>query len=291
MRSIQRGALARCAIFSIASLAAWIAPGPLIGLANGVLGGALDGSAARWAYVLTNLVLLLAITWVALRQDGESLGALGLDLTSRRLREFAYGVAITAVLFAAAAIARAHWIDATWRYEGVRGIRAALVGLPLAFLLMAGEELVFRGYGFRALIAACGPRAALITSALAFGVYHLAETGVRMWGIGAFWVVALPALGGLVFGLAAIRTGGLALPLGLHLGGNWMQSSVLSLGTPAEGPSTALFTAPLTTVQAQAIWSPDLPAHVPYLVVMTIAVVLVACWRDRPTPAPLAVRS
>ena len=65
--------------------------------------------------------------------------------------------------------------------------RAALIGLPVAFLLMAGEELVFRGYGFRQLIAACGARTALAASALAFGVYHLAQTGFGMWGIGAFW--------------------------------------------------------------------------------------------------------
>jgi membrane protease YdiL (CAAX protease family) len=127
-------------------------------------------------------------------------------------------VAITSALFAAAALACALWIGAAWRFEGLAGVMAALSGLPVAFLLMAGEELIFRGYGFRQLISACGSRAALVLSAVAFGIYHLAQTGFGMWGIGAFWVVALPALGGLVFGLAMIRTGGLALPLGLHLG-------------------------------------------------------------------------
>ena len=40
------------------------------------------------------------------------------------------------------------------------------------------------------------------------------------------WVfrLGMPTLGGLVFGVAMIRSGGLALPIGLHLGGNWVQA-------------------------------------------------------------------
>lgn len=289
----ERRALAKFAVFSTACLVAWIVPGPVIGIANGLLGGALNGPAGRWAYVVTGLLLLLGITRLALWREGESLAALGLGFDSRRLREFGCGVAITSVLFAAAALARAVWIGATWHFEGLAGILAALIGLPVAFLLMAGEELVFRGYGFRQLIAACGARTALVFSALAFGVYHLAQTGFAMWGIGALWVVALPALGGLVFGLALIRTGGLALPLGLHLGGNWIQASVLRLGGPAEGAPSALFTAPLTTTQAQELWSPDLLPHVPYLFVMVLAAIVVALWNSPtkagPTGAPASV--
>jgi membrane protease YdiL (CAAX protease family) len=145
---------------------------------------------------------------------------------------------------------------------------------------MAGEELVFRGYGFRHLIAAVGARTALVISALAFGVYHLAQTGFSMWGIGAFWVVALPALGGVVFGLAMIRTGGLALPLGLHLGGNWIQASVLRFAGPTEVAPSALFTASLTTNQARELWSPDLLPHVPYLLAMVVSVIIVARWNS-----------
>ena len=265
-------------MFSIACGVAWIAPGFLIGIANGVLGGSLNGSAGRWTFIVTSFLLLLGITRLALWRQGETLAALGLGFSSRRLREFSYGLTITSVLFAAAALARAISVGAAWRFEGLVGIGAAVIGLPVAFLLMAGEELVFRGYGFRQLIAACGARTALFLSALAFGVYHLAQTGFGMWGIGAFWVVAVPALGGIVFGLALIRTGGLALPLGLHLGGNWIQASVLRLGATGDQPS-ALFTAPVTAAQAQALWSPDLLPHLPYLFVMALAALAVVLWR------------
>jgi membrane protease YdiL (CAAX protease family) len=53
----------------------------------------------------------------------------------------------------------------------------------------------------------------------------------------------MPALGGVVFGWAAVRSSGLALPIGLHLGGNRIQASVLSFQPPFGGPPQGLFTA------------------------------------------------
>lgn len=198
------------------------------------------------------------------------------------------GVAITAALFLVTALVRAQYVGAEWRFEGAAGIRVALIGIPIAFLLMAVEEFAFRGYGFRQLALACGPHAALLVTALGFGVYHLAQTGFRMWGIGAFWVVALPALGGLVFGLALLRTGSLAMPLGLHLGGNWVQASVARLGEGAAGAPSAMFVAPLTQPQARELWSPDFLPHLPYLLAMLAAVLLLSLWRTSSTDARLA---
>ena len=277
--------------FCVAALVAWFVPGPLIGTASAMLGLRANGPLFNWAYILLVNLLILGVTWIALRWDGDSLATLGLRLDRRRLSEFGIGIAITTVLFLGTAIVRALYVGAEWQFQGAAGVRAALIGLPIAFLLMAAEELVFRGYGFRQLSVACGPRTALVASALAFGVYHLAQTGFRMWGIGAFWVVALPALGGLVFGLALLRTGSLAMPLGLHLGGNWVQASVLRLGDTGSGPS-ALFAAPLTQPQAQQLWSPDFPPHVPQLLAILAAVLIVALWRpseSRPRPFIAAV--
>ena len=58
---------------------------------------------------------------------------------------------------------------------------------------------------------------------------------------------------------------------------------MLRLG-PTEATPSALFTASLTTTQAQELWSPDLLPHVPYLFVMTIAVMLVAFWGSSTEP-------
>jgi uncharacterized protein len=271
--------------FSLAALAAWFAPGPIIGTTGAMLGIRGNTPLLQWAYIILANLLLLALTWVALRWDRESFATLGLSFNRGRLREFGMGLSITTVLFLATALVRAEYVGAEWRFAGAAGIRVALMGVSVAFLLMAAEEFAFRGYGFRQLSLACGPRTALVVSALAFGVYHLAQTGFGMWGIGAFWVVALPALGGLAFGIALLRTGSLAMPLGLHLGGNWVQASVLRLGDLGNGEPSAMFVASLTQPQAHKLWSPDFPSHLPYLLAMVAALLLISLWPTSSTPA------
>ena len=54
--------------------------------------------------------------------------------------------------------------------------------------------------------------------------------------MGLVFQFLMPTIGGLLFAWAAIRSGGLALPIGLHLGGNWVQASVAVFGPhPAPG--------------------------------------------------------
>jgi membrane protease YdiL (CAAX protease family) len=76
------------------------------------------------------------------------------------------------------------------------------------------EELLFRGYAFQQIVRLGAPGTAVVLTAAAFGAYHQLGAGVFL----------MPALGGLVFGYALVRSGGLALPIGLHWGGNWVQA-------------------------------------------------------------------
>src|SRR5205085_7038454 len=138
------------------------------------------------------------------------------------------GFVAGSALFGLVALVRASVVGATWHVTGAAGLRAALVGLPLALLLLLPEELLFRGYGFRQLRAFAGDHVALGLSAVAFGAYHLIGSGD--YAMGAVWRFATPALGGIVFGIAAMRTRGLALPIGLHWGANWVEQCVLGLG-------------------------------------------------------------
>jgi uncharacterized protein len=276
--SLRGRALLRVTVFLIVGALAWMAPGPIVGLVGGLFGHtAARGPGVAVALVLPSLILVVA-NWVALRREGESLADVGLTLDARRAREFALGFLVSAGLFAAVPLARAIAVGATWELRGRDGLQAAIVGLPVAFLLMFPEELIFRGYAFRRLIDVCGTRAAVVASALLFGVYHLAQSGFGYRGIGAFWVVAMPALGGILFGLAMVRTRGLALPVGLHLGGNWVQASVLRFEGQAGAEVASLVGAPLTMPQIQRLFSPDLPSHVPYMIAVAVATLLVVLW-------------
>ena len=269
-----RHPLARAVVFLCLAAAGYTAAGPLTGLALGLAGR--DGTGALGIGIYSGVVsaAFLLATWVALRREGCTLAALGLAPSRRRFAEVALGFAVSAILFGGVALVRAAAVGASWEFRGAAGMEAAAVGLPLALALLLPEELLFRGYAFRKLVAVGGAPLALSLSAVAFGLYHVLGSGY--WAIGAAFTFALPALGGVVFGLAALRTGGLALPIGLHLGGNWVQASVFGFGVTPDAQGTALWIAPLAAAQARTLAAPDLPLHLPYLLALLLTVYMLA---------------
>ncbi len=79
----------------------------------------------------------------------------------------------------------------------------------------AGEELLFRGYGFQVLVAVLGPYATVLPVAVLFGLAHANNQNVT--ALGLFNTI----LWGVVFGYAFLRSGDLWLPIALHFGWNW----------------------------------------------------------------------
>jgi len=120
--------------------------------------------------------------------------------------------------------------------------------------------------------ALCGDRAAILLSAILFGAYHVAQS--HDWAMGAVFRFLMPTLGGLLFGWAALRSRGLALPLGLHLGGNWVQSSIAVFAPnvlPADAPVQALWRIPITVHDVRLLTAPDLAPHLPYVIVIIVS--------------------
>lgn len=273
MREGKRAAALRLIGFVVAAAVAIVVLGPIAGLISGLLGIGPGHVAAKWLYPVLFSTALLGVTWAALRTEQNGLAVLGLVPTRRRAAEFGAGFAVAVVVFAIVAIVRAASVDTGWTFNFSTGARAALVGLPFTFVLMFSEELIFRGYAFRKTLTLWGGPVTVVGSSLLFGAYHVAGSG--SWGMGAVFLFAMPALGGLVFGLAALRTGGLALPLGLHLGGNWINASVFGLGIP-EG--SALWTAPVDAAQASWLLAPDLLPRLPYLMGVGLLAGAVIAW-------------
>lgn len=221
---------------------------------------------------------LLLVTAAVLRRDAADLSAIGLPLDRRRLGELAAGFVATAALFLAVAWVQSVWVGAPWRFQGTRGLWLALGGLPLCAGLVLVEELLFRGVVLRELRALAGDAAAIAATALAFGVYHV--IGSQHWGMGLFFQFLMPALGGLLFAWAAVRSGGLALPIGLHLGGNWIQASVavfdVHARTGAAESIAGLWRIPVSLADVQVLTAPDLLPRLPMLAAFAIAAALTA---------------
>lgn len=266
----MRVSLLKALLFVAVAIVALIATGPLVGLMAAISG---RSAVPVWAYSGAFSVLLLASTAVALVLDRAGFRSLGLEPTGERIRECVFGFVLGALLFAALALVRGARVDAAWTFAGPNGVGAACLGIITAFLMLFPEELLFRGYAFQRLVSAVGAWPGILISALLFGIYHVAGSG--MWGIGAFFQLAMPTLGGVVFGWIAVRTKGLALPIGLHLGGNWVQASVLSFQPNSDVLPATLWTARLPDLELRSLYAPDLGTHVPFIATMLIAAMAV----------------
>jgi membrane protease YdiL (CAAX protease family) len=79
----------------------------------------------------------------------------------------------------------------------------------------AGEEMLFRGYGFQLLMRRWGPFATILPVSVLFAWAHsgnpdvtpLALVNTFLWGV--------------MFGICFLRSGDLWLPIGMHVGWNW----------------------------------------------------------------------
>ena len=107
-------------------------------------------------------------------------------------------------------------------------ITMAEIFLPLLLYILVGsrEELVFRSYSLRSLSYSLTPFLALVIMTTIFILEHVASGMTWQNGIlGA-------GTGAILFGLAALKTKGLALPLGLHIAWNFGQWSLGFKGRP-----------------------------------------------------------
>ena len=167
------------------------------------------------------VVVLLAATLFALRLEGRSAAALGLDPSWRRARELLGGLIGGALLIGMMALLIGLVLPFPW----VRNPRFDVVaaGLTFAALLCgnAVEELVFRGYSFDRLIAGIGHWKAQLVTALVFAVFHVAQ--------GWSWQVALmgTTVGSLLFGLVFVRWQSVPAATGVHAAVNWVRDLLL----------------------------------------------------------------
>ena len=207
----------------------------------------------------------LAVSFVLPRQNGaQPWDGLGLMFGGRPLF-FGLGLGLAAAAAAIAVLA----IGGLASMGSGEPTRAPVFVLALV-AGVAGEELLFRGYGFQQLARALTPLGAAVATALAFGVLHYSNpnaTALAAVNTGLF---------GLLFGVALVRHRSLWLPFGMHLGWNL---SLAILGAKVSGLTMRLAT--LEVVPAgPTLWSGGAygPEASP-LVTVIVLVMLAVVWR------------
>lgn len=183
--------------------------------------------AARWermaysqlAVGCSTAIATLLLTMLFVRWEGLRLGDAGARFTRGSLTRF--GVAFIAGLALPFLRAGLGVLTTGLRYEWTGSFQATGAALALAtFVALAcREELAFRGYPLRRLEGGFGAWGAQLMIAALFAAEHVAG--------GWTWKQAIlgAGVGSIFFGAAALRTRGLAMPIGLHAAwnfGDWM---------------------------------------------------------------------
>lgn len=217
------------------------------------------------------VVFLLLVTWACLRLRRQPLAAVGLRLDLAWARGAFAGAALGSALILAVAGLIALSGGVRFHLDPARSVRALAMGAWAFTWVALLEELLFRGFVFQRLVDGIGRWPGLLAMAALFALAHCGNPGME--GPTLVWASIDTVLGALLLGLAYLRTGSLALPIGIHFGWNWAQGALLGfdvsgfgqagwllpemLGGPqwlsggAFGPEASIFA---VMVDAVAVW-------------------------------------
>ena len=169
------------------------------------------------------------------------------------------------------------WAGGWARFERMAPIPDAGATFTFGFVILvvgaAGEELLFRGYGFQHLICAFGPWFSILFTSALFALAHTANPAfsrLSMMNTGLF---------GLVFGYAYWRTRDLWLPLGMHFAWNF---SLATIGATVSGLKIKL-TAVSVVSAGSRLWSGgDYGPEASLVTSITLLATLVFLWKRPP---------
>ncbi len=247
-----------------------------LGLGPAVRGLRHLGLAKAWFEPVTFLFTLL-VTWACTLLRREPLSSIGFRLDRRWLKELGWGTAlgIGFMLLAAGMV----WAVGGVRFEldPARSLKTLGYGVYMFLFVALFEETLFRGFLFQRLVAGAGVWVAQLALAVLFAVGHWGNPG--MSGATKVWATVDIGLAALFLGLAYLRTGSLALPVGLHLGWNWAQGHLLGFGV--SGTTVAGWVKPVFLGKAEWITGGafGLEASVFGVVVDVLALVLLWQWK------------
>ncbi len=174
----------------------------------------------RISYGLIGSIVAILVTWLFLKWDGKSWSALNLGWDAQTLSKSLIGLLLGIILAAIMVGTMVICTDVTIGINDNPAILPFLITatalIPLAWM----EEMAFRGYAFQQLHSSIGLRNTQIIIAIIFALYHVAG------GQGLVSSFLGPGCFAFLFGMSRVKSGGLALPTGLHIGLNLFNASI-----------------------------------------------------------------
>ena len=179
--------------------------------------------------MLGNL-LLLFLSWSILKLTGNNLKVLGLFPDPGRTFQFVSGFLVTATLAAIYFFGIIGFLQAEVIFNNSYTFWAFLRGSWEIIKSVLYEELIFRGALLYFMLKYLGDQKGLFLSAVIFGIYHWFTYDVFGDLTQMIFTLLITGVGGWIFGFAYLKTRSLFLPIGLHLGWNFVTIVIFSQG-------------------------------------------------------------
>jgi membrane protease YdiL (CAAX protease family) len=193
----------------------------------GPIGAAFAHPYDRLVYGLCGIGIGYFLIWVALRIDNQPFSSIGMKWEKQTLPRFFLGMLIGLLFFIPMMAALLSFTTLSLTYNSAFfTLSNFVVYLPI-FPLAFAEELCFRSYPQVKLNSALGIWTSQFVVAVSFGVYHI------LVGWSAYSAFTGPFVWAFIFGLAALKYGGIAVPTGIHFALNVLQSVMGTKGNYA----------------------------------------------------------
>lgn len=179
--------------------------------ASGLLASFFSAKLSRLLYGSFGTVGAFIATWIFIKFEKISFKSIGLIWEAGTFLRFIKGLFIGALIFTLMVFALISFTSLHIQINGKGTSNATFLGcltlLPLALM----EEVGFRAYPFLKLNKLFGLRATQLATALAFAGYHV----LNGWSV--YTSFTGPFVWAFVFGLSAIWSRGISMPIGIHV--------------------------------------------------------------------------
>lgn len=182
-------------------------------------------------FSLLLVLILFIVSWLSIYLiENRNIFNSWLTPVNQRLREFTIGFILMGSLCLISQLFFSVLNDISWSIADdvtfIKFLSATLADVNGVLI----EELAFRGVLLYGLIKLTSERIGLIASSAIFGIFHWFSYGVLGNPLGMTLVFITTGLSGYAFAKAYTKTQSIILPVGLHLGWNWINGSIFSSG-------------------------------------------------------------
>lgn len=182
-------------------------------------------------FIIVELAVSAMVLWAFSKSRLEVLGILP---KKSRIIDFTFGLFTSAVICAAYLLLVVLVSGTSLSRNPDFTTMAFFKGAYWTLKSVLTEELLFRGALLIIAVRLFGLRNACLLSATAFGIYHWFSYEIFGNVQQMIYVFVLTAVVGFVFAYSFMATGSLYLPVGLHLGWNFVNVVVFSEGPLGE---------------------------------------------------------